>query len=195
MRHILKYPNPNLRRPALPVQTFDAELAALSEEMLALMYEAEGIGLAAPQIDVSLRLVVVDLSDERDGTATEVFVNPSYRVLEGSKRISMNEGCLSVPGLHVEVQRYASIEFEYQNLKGETVREQPRELRAMCLQHELDHLDGRLIVDYLERMQLARYNRLLQKEKGQLDLELIAAKAPRPNSNGGLNQLVSVQRI
>ena len=205
LRTVLQYPDPRLRRPALPVQQFDDQLAALADDMLETMYATGGIGLAAPQIDQSLRLVVVDLSEGKE-PQPEVLVNPSYRPLADEGRHSIREGCLSVPLLRVAVRRYADIEFEYQDLQGQWHRERPQELRCLCLQHELDHLDGRLIVDYLSRMQRERYRKLLKTaggapmDDGAADgedshMELEAAQAPLYTDGTTANKLVSVSRI
>ena len=210
LRPVLKYPDPRLRRPALPVQQFDDQLAALADDMIETMYATGGIGLAAPQIDQSLRLVVVDLSKGRK-RQPEVLVNPSYRPFAdagGQRRHSIQEGCLSVPLLRVSVRRYADIEFEYQDLQGQWHREQPQELRCLCLQHELDHLDGRLLVDYLSRMQRERYRKLLKRtgnssvaggsptaDDEDLYIELEAAQAPLYTDGTAANKLVSVSRV
>lgn len=159
---ILIYPDPRLRTPAVEVIAFDDELRKLADGMLETMYDAGGIGLAAPQINVSKRVVVVDLGEEID--MPEVLVNPSYQVLQEAEPVMIAEGCLSVPLLHVEVERYSAIEFSWQDLDGNRHSEKPdNSLRCICLQHELDHLDGRLLVDYLSRMQRERYKRLLRK--------------------------------
>ena len=178
VREILSYPDPRLRIPAEPVEVFDAALKQLTDDMLQTMYAADGIGLAAPQIHVSRRVVVVDLGEGEP--RPEVLINPFYRVLDESQRHSTIEGCLSVPGLRVEVQRYCDIELHYCDLDGRAQVETPQGLRALCVQHEIDHLDGRLLVDYLSKMQRDRYKKYLLKRPGSEadDMHLEAAQAP-----------------
>jgi peptide deformylase len=147
---VLKYPHPLLRQKAKPVRRFDAELAKLADAMLATMYAEGGIGLAAPQVGQSRRLIVVDLNaGEEEDVPREprVYVNPE--ILEREGETVTEEGCLSVPDFTAEVTRAERIRLRYRTLAGET-REEPLEgLAAVCLQHEVDHLQGKLFVDYL----------------------------------------------
>ena len=147
---VLTFPNPRLRRKARPVRKFDGELAALAEAMLATMYAEGGIGLAAPQVGQSRQLIVVDLNaGEEDESTREprVYVNPA--ILEREGELVTEEGCLSVPEFTAEVKRAQRIRLRYQTLEGEPREEALEELAAVCLQHEIDHLKGKLFVDYL----------------------------------------------
>ncbi|MGI9346023.1 MAG: peptide deformylase [Gammaproteobacteria bacterium] len=197
IRPILKYPDPRLRVPATAVHLFDAELERLTDDMLETMYDASGIGLAATQINVQKSVVVIDLGEQTP--QPEVLINPSYQVLEAEQRTSMTEGCLSVPYAQVSVLRFAAIEFHYQNLKGEAISERPDGLRALCLQHELDHLYGRMLVDYLSSAQRARYKKHLQKTQSPQDayhLELVAEKAPMAApANSQPSRLIATSKI
>jgi peptide deformylase len=147
---VLKFPDPLLRRKAKPVREFDGELAALARAMLETMYAEGGIGLAAPQVGQSRQLIVVDLhagEEDRSTRAPRVYVNPS--ILEREGEIVTEEGCLSVPEFTAEVTRARRIRVHYQTLEGESREETLEELAAVCLQHEIDHLQGRLFVDHL----------------------------------------------
>jgi peptide deformylase len=158
---ILEYPDPRLRTRAQPVTDFDAALAKLIEDMFETMYAAPGIGLAATQVDVHRRLIVMDLSGERSEPL--VFVNPE--ILESEGVGTMEEGCLSVPGIFDEVKRAAKVRARFQDRNG-TVQERELEgLLAVCLQHEMDHLDGKLFVDYLSELKRERIRKKLEKDR------------------------------
>lgn len=147
---VLKFPDPRLRQKAKSVRHFDADLAALAEAMLATMYAEGGIGLAAPQVGQSRQLIVVDLhAGEEDETTREprVYANPAILKREGE--IVTEEGCLSVPEFTAEVTRAERIHLRYMTLEGEPREETLEDLAAVCLQHEIDHLQGKLFVDYL----------------------------------------------
>ena len=151
---ILKYPDPRLRTVAENVIKFDKSLLNLSEDMLETMYAENGIGLAATQIDIHLRLVVIDISEERDDPM--VFVNPVVTVLDNKSLVPCEEGCLSIPGASVEVTRPDKIRLNWVDIDGEHHEASPEGLLAVCIQHEIDHLEGKLLVDYLSTLKRAR---------------------------------------
>ena len=143
---ILIFPDPKLRKVAKKIDKFDKSLEMLSKNMLKTMYEAEGIGLAATQVDIHIRLVVMDLSEERN--EPRVFVNPEYTILDKSP-FTYEEGCLSIPGFNEEISRPSKILLKWQDLQGNFHEEEPDGIFTVCAQHEIDHLDGKLFVDYL----------------------------------------------
>ena len=151
---ILKYPDPRLRTVAKGVKIFDKSLDNLSKDMLATMYAENGIGLAATQVDVHIRLVVIDISDDRDTPL--IFVNPEVKILDNKSLVSCEEGCLSIPGASVEVSRPDKIELHWSDLKGKQHKSNPEGLLAVCIQHEIDHLEGKLLVDYLSPLKRSR---------------------------------------
>ena len=153
-----------LRREAEPVETFDAELEELAEDMFETMYHAEGVGLAAPQIGISRRICVVDVRDEElDEGGRVVLVNPE--VVEASKQTDKaSEGCLSIPGLDEYVTRPARVVVRAQDVKGETFEVEADELFGRAIQHEIDHLDGILFID---RVSPLKRRMLLKKWKKQ----------------------------
>jgi peptide deformylase len=158
---ILEYPDPRLRTRAQPVDEFDGALARLADDMFETMYAAPGIGLAATQVNVHRRLVVIDVSSEKNDR--RVFVNPEILSREGSG--TMEEGCLSVPGVFDEIERASSVRARFQDLEG-TVHELELDgLLAVCLQHEIDHLDGKLFVDYLSELKRERIRKKLEKDR------------------------------
>lgn len=142
---ILHHPDPRLRRVAPPVAVFDEGLRQLVQDMAETMYDARGIGLAAPQVGVDAQIVVIDLTgpDRREGL--QVFINP--RLHKGKGRTRMAEGCLSLPGQQVQPWRFARIEVSAQDAQGRSFRMKSTGLLAICLQHECDHLRGVLMVD------------------------------------------------
>ena len=158
---ILEYPDPRLRTRARPVTDFDAALAKLIEDMFETMYAAPGIGLAATQVDVHRRLIVIDVSGER--TEPLVFINPE--ILERNGVGTMEEGCLSVPGIFDEVQRAAKVRVRFQDRYGAVQERELEGLLAVCLQHEMDHLDGKLFVDYLSELKRERIRKKLEKDR------------------------------
>ncbi|HKZ72697.1 MAG TPA: peptide deformylase [Steroidobacteraceae bacterium] len=158
---ILEYPDPRLRTKARPVTAFDAALHRLIDDMFETMYAAPGIGLAATQVDVHRRLIVIDLSAEK--TEPLVFVNPEILTREGAG--TMEEGCLSVPGIFDEIQRAAKVRARFQDRDGVTHERDLEGLLAVCLQHEIDHLDGKLFVDYLSELKRERIRKKLEKDR------------------------------
>ena len=158
---ILEYPDPRLRTKALPVGAVDAQLRDLIDDMLETMYAAKGIGLAATQVDVHRRLLVADVSEGRD--EPRVFVNPEILSSEGTE--TSQEGCLSVPGYYDEIERAERIRVRAQDRDGRTFEADLDGLLAICVQHEIDHLDGKLFVDYLSEMKRQRVRKKIEKER------------------------------
>ena len=159
---ILIFPDPKLRKVAKKIQKFDKSLEMLAQKMLQTMYEAEGIGLAATQVDIHIRLVVMDLSEERD--EPRVFVNPEYTILDKSPFI-YEEGCLSIPGFNEEISRPSKILLKWQDLQGNFHEDQPDGIFTVCAQHEIDHLDGKLFVDYLSPIKRDRIRKKLENRR------------------------------
>lgn len=160
LRKILHYPNPRLRLPAEPVEAFDQALQQLIDDMFETMYEASGIGLAATQIDVQKRVIVIDLQDDKHEKL--VLINPE--IVETSGNRKMEEGCLSVPGIFEAVERPSHVVVKSYRPQGETFTiEAEDDLLAACLQHEIDHLNGKVFVDYLSPLKQKRIKKKLQK--------------------------------
>ena len=159
---ILEFPNPNLRKIAVPVTSFDSDLKCLIDNMFETMYEANGIGLAATQVDVHKRLLVLDVSEERNDP--KVFVNPTIDVIENDLT-DYDEGCLSVPGFYETVSRPKKIKVLAQDKEGSQFEIEADGVLSVCIQHEIDHLDGKLFVDYLSSLKRNRIKDKLQKEQ------------------------------
>ena len=159
---ILIFPDPKLRKVAKKIDKFDKSLEMLSKNMLKTMYEAEGIGLAATQVDIHIRLVVMDLSEERN--EPRVFVNPEYTILDKSP-FTYEEGCLSIPGFNEEISRPSKILLKWQDLQGNFHEEKPDGIFTVCAQHEIDHLDGKLFVDYLSPIKRDRIRKKLENKR------------------------------
>lgn len=159
---ILIFPDPKLRKVAKKIEKFDKSLEMLSKNMLKTMYEAEGIGLAATQVDIHIRLVVMDLSEERN--EPRVFVNPEYTILDKSP-FTYEEGCLSIPGFNEEISRPSKILLKWQDLQGNFHEEKPDGIFTVCAQHEIDHLDGKLFVDYLSPIKRDRIRKKLENRR------------------------------
>ena len=159
---ILIFPDPKLRKVAKKIDKFDKSLEMLSKNMLKTMYEAEGIGLAATQVDIHIRLVVMDLSEERN--EPRVFVNPEYTILDKSP-FTYEEGCLSIPGFNEEISRPSKILLKWQDLQGNFHEEKPDGIFTVCAQHEIDHLDGKLFVDYLSPIKRDRIRKKLENRR------------------------------
>ena len=158
---ILTYPDPRLRTVAKRVEKFDKSLQDLSEDMLYTMYEADGIGLAASQVDVHIRLIVMDISESRD--EPRIFVNPEVEILENKSHFSFKEGCLSVPGFYEEISRPDKIKLSWQDVDGKSHTSFPEGLLTVCIQHEIDHLEGKLMVDYVSRLKRERLKKKTAK--------------------------------
>ena len=162
--NILRYPDPRLHKVAKPVTVFDARLEKLAADMAETMYDAPGVGLAATQIDVHERMVLVDVSETHD--ALTVYVNPEIVWASEEKQV-YDEGCLSVPGIYDGVERPARVKVRAQDLKGKTFEVEAEGLLAVCIQHEMDHLEGKVFVEYLSPLKRNRIkNKLLKEERG-----------------------------
>ena len=157
---ILIYPDPRLRQMAKPVDQVDDAIRALIDDMAQTMYEAPGIGLAATQVDVQKRIIVVDVSDDKD--ELHAFVNPE--IVDDSGVQEMEEGCLSVPGVFAPVERAERILVRALDRDGEEFELRADGLLAVCIQHEIDHLDGKVFVDYLSRLKQDRIRKRMQKQ-------------------------------
>jgi peptide deformylase len=171
---ILEFPDPRLRIKAAPVGVFDRALGELAENMLAAMYSAKGVGLAATQVNVHKRLLVCDVSEERNQPF--VLVNP--KLLELTAKAVNQEGCLSVPGIYEDVERARRIRVEYQDTKGERRELETEGLLAVCIQHEMDHLEGKLFVDYLSELKRERIRKKLEKERRQRSTPPVRSRTP-----------------
>lgn len=154
-----------LRRKAEPVKVITPALVDLAKDMLQAMYDAPGIGLAAPQVGVPIRLIVVDVAKEDEPAEPRIYFNPEIQAEEGENPIvPYDEGCLSVPDIYAEVMRPEKIRLKAQNAKGEWIEERNIEgLLSRCLQHEIDHLDGKLFVDFISAEDKAKYQSALRK--------------------------------
>jgi peptide deformylase len=172
-RTILEFPDPRLRTKAQPVTRFDAALGTLIDDMLETMYAAPGIGLAATQVDVHQRVIVIDLSAERNQPLE--LVNPEILTREGEA--STEEGCLSVPGIFDEVKRASKVKLRAQDRTGQTFERDYEDILAVCIQHEMDHLDGKLFVDYLSDLKRERIRKKLDKERRE--------RAPKAHAPAG----------
>ena len=162
IRPILVLPDPRLRAVADPVEEVDDEVRALARDMLETMYDAPGVGLAAPQIGVLKRVVVMDLAKEGEARDPTVMINPE--ILEvGGETVVTEEGCLSIPELFYDVERAADVTVRYTDLEGNEVTRQAGDRLAVCVQHELDHLDGVLYIDYLSRLKRDRVIKKFEK--------------------------------
>lgn len=160
---ILEFPDPRLRRRAEPVAEVDDELRRLIDAMFETMYQAPGIGLAATQVNVTRRFMVIDVSEDK--TEQLVFINPEILSADGHQ--VMEEGCLSVPGIFAEVERAERIRVKALDRDGEPFEMDAAGLLATCIQHEIDHLDGKLFVDYLTPLKRQKVKRLLEKQRRQ----------------------------
>lgn len=161
--NILHFPDPRLRNKALPVETVDDDIRQLAHDMLETMYQAPGIGLAAVQVNVLKRVIVIDISD--DNSEPQILVNPELVETEGEREFQ--EGCLSVPEAYEMVTRADTIKFKALDLDGKPFERSAEGLLATCIQHEIDHLDGKLFVDYLSNLKRDRIRKKLEKHQKQ----------------------------
>ena len=157
---ILRYPDPRLHKVAQPVQTFDARLQTVIDDMFETMYEAKGIGLAATQVDVHERLIVIDVSEERDQPL--VLINPEI-TWASPERVRGDEGCLSVPGIYDGVERATAVKVKALDRQGQEQWIEADGLLAICIQHEMDHLMGKVFVEYLSPLKQGRIKTKLAK--------------------------------
>lgn len=158
---VLHYPDSRLRNKALAFENVDEDCRTLARDMLETMYENNGIGLAATQVNVQKRLVVIDLSSERNDPI--YLINPEILSSDGVE--DSQEGCLSVPEYYDTVTRAERITYRYQDLQGEIIEDETGGLLAICIQHEIDHLDGKLFIDYLSPMKRQRLRKKLEKQE------------------------------
>ena len=163
--NILHYPDPRLRTVAKPVVEFDDDLQQLVDDMFETMYEAPGIGLAATQIDRHIRMLVMDVSEDK--SQPMCLINPEIIKADGDEE--MDEGCLSVPGFYEKVHRAEHIRVRAADVTGKVKEFEADGIAAVCIQHEMDHLDGKLFVDYLSNLKRNRIRNKLVKQSKQAD--------------------------
>jgi peptide deformylase len=166
--NILRYPDPRLHKIAKPVTVFDARLKKLAADMAETMYDAPGVGLAATQVDVHEQLVVIDISETHD--QLQVFINPEITWASEEKQV-YDEGCLSVPGVYDGVERPAREKVRALDLEGKPFEIEADGLLAVCIQHEMDHLKGKVFVEYLSPLKRNRIKTKLVKEERELERE------------------------
>lgn len=162
---ILHYPDPRLHTVAKPVTVFDQKLKKLVKNMQETMYEAPGIGLAATQVDQHIQLIVIDTSEEKNDLL--VLINPKIIKTDGEQ--DYEEGCLSVPGIYENVTRAENITVEAQDEKGQTFQLEAGGLLSVCIQHEIDHLKGKVFVDYLSALKRSRIKTKMIKHKREIE--------------------------
>ena len=169
LREVLKYPDPRLREISKPVLEINDEIRELAQDMCDVMYDEPGIGLAAPQVGVAVRLIVVDSEWTAEDAEREplILINPEITEQEGAT--TWNEGCLSVPDFEAEVERSQRVRLVAQDLEGDEVTIDAEDLQAVCFQHEVDHLEGVLFIDRISRLKRSLY---VKRRKKQLKQEL-----------------------
>ena len=158
---VLTFPDPRLRKVAAPVIKFDKSLKKITSDMLETMYSEGGIGLAATQVDIHMRIIVIDISEARD--EPKIFINPEFKILNDKSLLSFTEGCLSVPGVSEEITRPDNIILTWQDINGTIHEDKPSGLLTVCIQHEIDHLEGKLMVDYLSPLKRDRIRKKASK--------------------------------
>ena len=163
IRKILKFPDQDLRIKAKPIETFDEELKTLTDDMFETMHSVNGIGLAATQIGIAKQVAVIDISPEKNEPL--IIVNPAIQILDPSKTEDYDEGCLSVPGFFEKISRPSDIKLTYQDLNGKKQEIKPEGLLTKVVQHELDHLNGRLFVDHISELKRRRIRNKIVKQK------------------------------
>lgn len=171
---ILENPHKNLRKKALPVESIDETIKTLAADMFETMYAAPGVGLAANQVNVQKRVVVIDVSEEKNTPLC--FINPE--ILEKSGTEEREEGCLSVPGICEKVTRAEKVKVRALDIQGVAFELEADGLLAVCIQHEIDHLEGKLFIDYISPLKLQRARKKLEKEK-----KLKAAETSKPKAS------------
>ena len=160
---ILVFPDPRLRTLAEPIMDFDNSLKKLSEDMIETMYEGSGIGLAATQVNVHKRIIVVDISEEKNSPL--ILVNPTLKKIINPEKKSYSEGCLSVPGFYEELLRPSSVEINAYDVNGNEVNIVTEGLLSVVIQHEMDHLDGKMMVDFISNIKREMIRKKLLKSK------------------------------
>lgn len=163
--NILRYPDSRLHKVAKPVSVFDEKLKKLVQDMAETMYAAPGVGLAATQIDVHEQIIVIDISDH--GDELRVFINPELLWASPETRV-YDEGCLSVPGIYDGVERPVQVKVRAFDVEGKPFEVDADDLLATCIQHEMDHLKGKVFVEYLSQLKQGRIVKKLQKEEREL---------------------------
>lgn len=158
---ILIFPDTRLRTVAKTVSVFNEEIDLLSQNMLQTMYQGEGIGLAGTQVNVHKRIIVIDISNEKDQPM--VFINPEIKDITSKKELPYSEGCLSVPGFYEEIERPSEVLVVAQNTKGEIFETLAEGILSVVIQHEIDHLEGKMMVDYLSNLKRERIRKKLLK--------------------------------
>ncbi len=171
---ILEYPDPRLRTHAVPVARVDDSIRRLVDDLLETMYAAKGVGLAATQVNVHQRLLVADVSEEKN--TPMVFINPE--ILTQDDVGTMQEGCLSVPGFFEDVDRAHKVRVRAQDRDGKTFEMDVEGLLAVCVQHEIDHLEGKLFVDYLSELKRTRIRKKLEKDQRQRNTDGVRQRGP-----------------
>ncbi len=174
LREVLKFPDKRLREISAPIEKITDEICALVDDMLEVMYDEPGIGLAAPQVGELIRLIVVDTEWTAEGTERKPLVLINPEILDRSGKITWTEGCLSVPDFEAEVERAESVKLRAQDLEGADLEIDATELQAVCFQHEVDHLNGTLFIDHISRLKRGLY---VQKRKKQVRRELEEASS------------------
>ncbi len=177
VRNILLYPHPTLRAKCKAVEVFDEELHKLLDDMAETMYTANGVGLAAPQIGVDLQVTVIDAGEERGKELIEL-INPKVVEVEGAPIVG-EEGCLSFPDIYAPVERKPTVKVEAQDRNGEAFTVEGDGLLGVALQHEIDHLNGKLFIDYISRFRHNQIRKQMKKRYGKGDLFW----TPKPGSN------------
>ena len=173
---ILRYPDPRLHKVAKPVTVFDKRLKKLAADMAETMYEAPGVGLAASQVDVHEQLIVIDTSETHDDL--QVFINPEITWASPEKQV-YDEGCLSVPGIYDGVERPARVKVRALDLEGKPFEVEAEGLLAVCIQHEMDHLKGKMFVEYLSPLKRNRIKTRMLKEERELRREQLKVAGGR----------------
>jgi peptide deformylase len=173
---ILRYPDPRLHKVAKPVTVFDKRLKKLAADMAETMYEAPGVGLAASQVDVHEQLIVIDTSETHDDL--QVFINPEITWASAEKQV-YDEGCLSVPGIYDGVERPARVKVRALDLDGKSFEVEADGLLAVCIQHEMDHLKGKVFVEYLSPLKRNRIKTRMLKEERELRREQLKVAGGR----------------
>jgi peptide deformylase len=175
LRAVLQFPDPRLKLRSAPVGEVDGAIRELARDMIEVMYDEPGIGLAAPQVGVPVRLIVMDTGWTEEGAEKSPKVMLDPEIVEREGTLIWTEGCLSVPDFQAEVERAARVKVRYRDLEGVWHEEDAKELRAVCFQHEIDHLDGVLFIDRISRLKRSLY---VQRRKKALERERDDAEPP-----------------
>lgn len=178
---ILRYPDPRLHKIAQPVTVFDARLKTLVADMAETMYDAPGIGLAATQVDVHERIVVIDASETHDDL--RVFINPEI-IWASAEKATCKEGCLSVPGIYDEVERPAQVKVRAQDMDGKFFEMSAEGMLSVCIQHEIDHLNGFVFVEYLSPLKRNRIKTKMIKEEREMQRDELPGKSRKSRRSG-----------